>query len=104
MDTFLIKVQELLERVVKVEAKSLNEAISKAKEKYRKEEIVLDYNDFVNFDFFCIDTQSKEDEKNVLIREVIEYLYEDEKKHFEELDKPNNHIFLKLERLKILLN
>ena len=44
------------------------------------------------------------DEKNKLICEVIAYLYEDEKKHFEELDKPNNHIFLKLERLKSLTN
>jgi hypothetical protein len=45
-----------------------------------------------------------EDEKNMLIHDVIEYLYEDEKKHFEELDKPNNHIFLKLERLKMLMS
>jgi len=44
----------------------------------------------------------KNEEKNKLICEIIEYLYEDEKKHFEELNKPNNHIFLKLERLKSL--
>ena len=42
----------------------------------------------------------KNEEKNRLICEIIEYLYEEEKKYFEKLNKPHNHIFLKLELLK----
>ena len=43
-------------------------------------------------------------EKEILIKEIIEYLYEDEKKNFEESEKPNNHIFCKIERLKTLID
>ena len=43
------------------------------------------------------------DEKENLTKEIIEYLYQDEKKHFEELEEPNNHIFSKIERLKTLV-
>lgn len=103
METFKIEVQEFLARVVEIEAISLNEAISKITESYKKAEIVLDYNDFVEVDFIDISNQSKHDEKNNLINDVIEYLYNDEKKHFEELDEPENHIFKKLERLKLLI-
>lgn len=103
METFKIEIQEFLARVVEIEAISLHEAISKITESYQKAEIVLDYNDFVEVDFIDISNQSKHDEKNNLINDVIEYLYNDEKKHFEELDEPENHIFKKLERLKLLI-
>jgi hypothetical protein len=45
-------------------------------------------------------------DKNSLseIKSLIDYLYENEKKHFEESDNPENHIFLKLKRLKSLLD
>lgn len=43
-----------------------------------------------------------EDNKND-IKTVIEYLWEDEKKHFEENDCPNNHIFFTLKKLKELV-
>lgn len=102
METFKIEVQEFLARVVEVEAENVSDAISKVKEQYRKTEIVLDYNDFIEVNF--IDTESKGDEKEKLMKEVIEYLYSDEKKHFEESGKPEEHIYRKLERLKILLN
>jgi hypothetical protein len=37
--------------------------------------------------------------------DVIEYLIEDEKKHFEEFDlAPKDHIYLKLKKLKDLIN
>jgi hypothetical protein len=38
------------------------------------------------------------------MKEVIEYLYSDEKKQFEELDNSTQHIYSKLVRLKTLLN
>ena len=46
----------------------------------------------------------KDDEKNMLIKDVIEYLYSDEKKHFEESENAENHIYIKINRLKTLLD
>jgi hypothetical protein len=48
MGTFKIEVQEVLARVIEVEAKDLEAAISKVNELYTKEEIVLDSDDFVS--------------------------------------------------------
>lgn len=40
---------------------------------------------------------------NFLVNEVINYLFEEEKRHFEEFEKPpRNHIYLKLKKLKKL--
>ena len=47
MKTFKIEIQEFLSKIVEIEAENINEAISKVKSKYRKEEIVLDSNDYV---------------------------------------------------------
>lgn len=51
MNTYNIEIEETLQRVVSIEAESKEEAIKIAKEQYRNEEIVLDYNDFQNVDF-----------------------------------------------------
>lgn len=103
MKKFRIEVQESLSRVVEVDAESSSEAVSKINDKYKKAEIVLDYNDFVGVDFIDINNQDNIDEKDMLIGELIEYLFETEKKHFEEFDiKPENHIYNKLLRLKEL--
>ena len=48
---YKIEIEELLQRVVEIEAENVNESISKAKEKYRKEEYVLDENDFKGVGF-----------------------------------------------------
>ena len=48
---YKIEIEELLQRVVEIEAENVNEAISKAKEKYRNEENVLDENDFKGVEF-----------------------------------------------------
>jgi len=100
METFKIEVQEFLARVVEVKAKNVQEAFSKVNEQYKKEEIVLDYNDFVDVNFIDLNSQSKEDEMNMLIKDIIEYIYIDEQKHFEELEEPNDHIFFKIEKIK----
>lgn len=104
METFKIEIQELLAKVVEIKADNAIEAISKVSEQYKKAEIVLDYNDFVEADFIDINNQIKSDEKNSLVKEVIEYLYSSEKSNFEKSDKPENHIFTKLERLKTILD
>ena len=48
---YKIEIEELLQRVVEIEAENVNEAISKPKEKYRNEEYVLDENDFKGVEF-----------------------------------------------------
>ena len=40
------------------------------------------------------------DEERVAIKEVIDYMWKDEKQHWEEWGKPKNHIFNVLKRLK----
>lgn len=106
METFKIEIQEFLARVIEVKEKSIEDAFSKIQEQYTKAEIVLDYNDFVNVHFVDINTQSLQDEKKMLVNDLIDYLYTDEMKHYEEFDddKPTNHIFLKLKRLKEISN
>ncbi len=49
---YKIKVQEILERIVEVEASSIDEARDKVEEMYNNEEIVLDYSDFVGMEMF----------------------------------------------------
>ena len=48
---YKIEIEELLQRVVEIESENVNEAIRIAKEKYRKEEYVLDENDFKRVKF-----------------------------------------------------
>ena len=64
----------------------------------------MKYNECVEVDFIDIDEQSKEDKKNYLIHEILNYLSKNEKKHFEELGKPENHIYGTIEELKLLLD
>ncbi|MDO5606977.1 MAG: DpnD/PcfM family protein [Capnocytophaga sp.] len=51
MKTFKIEIQEFLSKIVEIEAKNIDEAISKVKEMYRNEEIVLDSGDYVTNEF-----------------------------------------------------
>ena len=45
MNKYSIEIEEVLQRNVKVEAETEEEAIKKVKEMYNNEEIILDYND-----------------------------------------------------------
>jgi hypothetical protein len=101
MKTFEIEVQEILSRVISVEAENPTEAISTVEKLYKNEEIVLDYNDFK---YREIKPLGFNEDKNNLIKEVIDYLFEDEKKHFEECGKVENHIYLTLVKLRSLIN
>ena len=46
-----IETEETLQKVVKIKANSLNEAINIAKEKYSNEEYILDYQDYKGTEF-----------------------------------------------------
>jgi hypothetical protein len=87
MKTFEIEVKEIVSKTIEIEASSIEEATLKARKLY--------------------DYEFKINEKEALINEVIEYLIHDEEKHYEvccsdEDEKPTNHIYLKLVRLKEL--
>jgi DpnD/PcfM-like protein len=101
METFKVEIQELLSRTIDIEAQNIEEAIQKASNMYNSEEIILDYNDLTKREII---PNILLNEKENLTKEIIDYLYKDEKKHFEELEKPNNHIFSKIERLKTLVD
>ena len=62
MRKYKIEIQEFLAKVVEIQAENISEAFLKVNEQYKKAEIVLDYNDFVEVDFIDINTQSKSDE------------------------------------------
>ncbi len=104
MKSFEIQVTEKLERLVEVEAESFDEAVLIVEEKYRNEEIVLDSSDF---QYVTFETKDTENEYRNLVDELIEYCYKDEERHYEEFEddeKPEDHIFLKIKRLKVLNN
>lgn len=51
MKTFKIEVRETLSRIIEIEANSIDDALAKAEELYKKEEIVLNAEDSTNTDF-----------------------------------------------------
>lgn len=51
METFKIEIKETLSRIIEIEANSMDEAFSKIQDLYKKEEIVLDADDYVETEF-----------------------------------------------------
>jgi len=100
---FEIEITEILSRVVDIVAESRIDAISRIHEKYIKTEIVLDYNDFIEVSFIDINTESNNDLKRILTLEIIDYLYDIEKKHLEGSNSNEKYnILSKIEKLKFL--
>ena len=97
---FDVNVQEVLSRTISVDAESLEDAISKVEEMYHNEGIVLDYGDFNGNVIF----EEKEDNfdcrKDMLIDKMIKYMIRKEKRHYEESNFPNEHIYLTLKELQ----
>ena len=63
---YKIEIEEVLSKVVKIKANSLDEAIDIAQERYEKEEYVLDYNNFSSVDIREYDDLTKQ--KDIDIR------------------------------------
>jgi len=105
MKEFKIEITELLSKSLVLKADSEEKAIEKAKYLYDNEEITLDSDNYVNTEIKLTTSINDENNKDNLISEIIEYLYKDEKKHFEEFgnEKPSDHIFVKLQKLKSLI-
>lgn len=51
MKIYEIEIEEVLQKVVKVKADSLDEAIDKVQKRYKNEKYILDYNDFKGVEF-----------------------------------------------------
>jgi len=98
-----IRVTEVLSRVVSVNSDSIDDAILIIEDMYNNQEIVLDYSDYDG----NLVIEKKEDnfqsKKDFLINEVLEYLIKDEKKHYEELNEPSEHIYLTLLELQKII-
>lgn len=98
-----IRVTETLSRVIAVDALSIEDAIITVENMYKNEEIILDYSDF-NGDVLIEEKEENfSSKKKFLINKVIQYLIKDERKHYEESEKPNNHIYLTLLELQKLI-
>lgn len=101
MKTFKIEITETLSKVITVESDSIETATKQVQQQYQKSEIVLDYTNLISTDFSSSTKKKTDKEKIDLTKELIDYLFDSEKKHFEEfLIKPNNHMYLKLKKLK----
>ncbi len=50
MKEFKIEISETLQKTIKVKAKDFNEAYNKVLEDYRNGDIILDSNDFVDYE------------------------------------------------------
>lgn len=59
-----IEIEELLQKVVKIRANSLEESIDIAKEKYSNEEYILDYQDYKDTEFREYKDEVLKDKKN----------------------------------------
>jgi len=94
-----IRVTEILSRLVTVEAESEYEALEIVEEMYRNEEIVLDHTDFKTNVIIEKNEKNFISRKDFLIDKLVDYMIKDEEKHYEELDKPKDHIYLTLKEL-----
>ena len=54
MTKYKISIKETLEKIIEINAENEKEALEIAKEKYLNEEIVLDYNDYIDTDINII--------------------------------------------------
>ena len=94
-----IEIIEVLSKNITIDSNSIDDAIDIIKEMYKQEKIVLDYSDLVDVSF-KYKNDKFDNRKDCLINKIIEYYINDERKHYEELDKPENHIYLSLKELK----
>lgn len=69
--TFKVEITETLQRTIEVEAEDLDDAISKAKEKYYNEEVVLDSEDYIDTEFTVVDEEKDgSSEKRIDVSEL----------------------------------
>jgi hypothetical protein len=102
MPTFQIEITETLQRTIDLQADTADEAIAQVHSAYAQSDIVLDYQDHTDTRITDTQAPTPEEEKQKLIARLVDYLYEDEKRHYAECDETEKagHIFLVLEGLR----
>jgi hypothetical protein len=100
MKKHFIEIRETLSKTIEIKAESTKEAILIAHNLYKESKVILDESNYIGVEFFDTANRPMEGEIRLLIKDVIEYLIDDEEKHYFESNKPENHIFLKLQALK----
>ncbi len=55
METFKIEIKETLSRIIEIDANSNEEALLKIEDLYKKQEIVLDADDYIETEFLKIE-------------------------------------------------
>lgn len=68
MKKYNIEVEEVLRRVIPIEANSIDEALDKVKEQYDEEEIVLDSNDYCQTSFDNLYSKKLEEPMDIYLR------------------------------------
>lgn len=98
MNHYKIEIEETHLRELNIEAKNLTVAVEKVHDLYRNNRLSAQDLSLLSYK---IKVGNEDEGKDALIKEIILYLYRDEKRHYEEFgdDKPTNHIYLKLEKL-----
>jgi hypothetical protein len=105
MKTFNIEIKEVLVKKIAIESNSIDEALVEVKQLYNSENILLDSSNHFDTIIYEDTIENAETIRMRLTDEVIDYLIDDERKHFEELGtEPQDHIYLKLLKLKTLNN
>lgn len=105
MKEFKIEIIEKLSESLNIKANSIDEALDKVNEMYKNEQIILDSSNHIDTEIREYKEDDSIDEINHLMQEIINYLIDDEKKHFEEFETtPDDHIYLKLKKLRKLIS
>ena len=96
-----IEITETFQRTVDMPDNEIIEAIASARKQYKDGKVVLGDEDFVgaSIDVFP-SVQTGKICRDTDIKSVIEYLWKDEKRNWEESNYPKEHIFHTLRRLK----
>lgn len=97
-------VTEILSRIITIDVDSEDKAINTVEDMYKNGEIVLDYSDFDGNVIIEKELDNLNSKKDSLTNKLIEYLIKDEEKHYEESNKPSEHIYLTLLELQKHIN
>ena len=98
MDNYKIEVEETYQRQLNVEANSLDDAVEKVHNLYKLKKINAQLTSLVSYK---IKDEISNKSLESLAREVVYYLYKDEKRHYEETEEgeKKNHIYLTLKNI-----
>ena len=98
MGSYKIKTEETYVREFEIQANTFEDAVEKVHDLYRNNKLSAQDLSLLSYK---IKVGNEDEGKDALIKEIILYLYRDEKRHYEEFgdDKPEDHIYLKLVKL-----